>query len=191
MRDGRGARAPVIETGRLVLSPLSGPDAEALHEISNQPLVRRYLWDDEPVSREKVEEVIVRSERMFSGEGLGLFGIRLRGGGELVGFCGFMRAPGGPGEVELAYELVPEMWGRGIATESARACLCYAFLEIGLERVVAGADAHNVASSRVIEKLGMRAVGEISTSQPGVEYFALDRKDYRSAETAGDDPGAR
>lgn len=120
---------------------------------------------------------------MFSAEALGLFGVRLRGGGELVGLCGFMRDADGPREAELVYELVPELWGRGIATEAARACLRYAFLEAGLERVVAGVDAPNVASARVIEKLGMKPVGNVR-SRPGVEYFALDKSDYGHPEAA-------
>jgi [ribosomal protein S5]-alanine N-acetyltransferase len=103
MNEERDARAPVIETRRLVLRPIARSDTEALRRISNEPLVRRYLWDDEPVSREKIREVIDESARMFSAEGLGLFGVRLRGTQEIVGFCGFMRDADGPGEVELAY----------------------------------------------------------------------------------------
>ena len=190
MSEDRGARAPEIETRRLVLRSLSRSDTDALRRISNEPLVRRYLWDDEPVSGEKIEEMIDQSARMFSEEGVGLFGVRLRGGEELVGLCGFMRDADGPGEVELVYELVPELWGRGIATEAARACLRHAFLEAGLDRVVASVDAPNVASSRVIEKLGMKPVGALR-SRPGVEYFALDKRNYRDSGTAetGRDPG--
>lgn len=182
MREDLDARAPVIQIRRLVLRPLSLSDAEALQRISNEPLVRRYLWDDEPVSRTKIEDVIDRSARMFSSERLGLFGVRLRGREEIVGLCGFMRDADGPGEVELAFELAPELWGRGIATEAVRACLRYAFLEAGLDRVVAGVDAPNVASSRVIEKLGMKPLGA-SPSRPEVA-FELDRRTYRRSQAA-------
>ena len=185
MNEERDARAPVIETRRLVLRPIARSDTEALRRISNEPLVRRYLWDSEPVSGEKIREVIDESARMFSAEGIGLFGVRLRGTQEIVGFCGFMRDADGPGEVELAYELVPDLWGRGIATEAARACLRYAFLEWGLDRVVAGVDAPNAASTRVLEKLGMKPVGP-PNSEPGASYFALDRSDYRNPETGRD-----
>lgn len=54
MREERAPLAPVIQTRRLVLRPLSRVDTEALRRISNEPLVRRYLWDDEPVSRVKI-----------------------------------------------------------------------------------------------------------------------------------------
>ena len=69
------SNAPTLETECLLLRPLVEADLEDLHCISNDPLVRRYLWDDEPVSKDAIEKVIVQSARMFSEEGLGLFGI--------------------------------------------------------------------------------------------------------------------
>ena len=114
---------------------------------------------------------------MFSEEGIGLFGIRMRGGRDLLGFCGFVR-PGGMEEPELCYELTPEVWGRGLATEASRACLRYAFGEAGFERVIAGSDAPNGASLRVIEKLGMKPAGNINPNAPDGPYHALYRKDF-------------
>jgi ribosomal-protein-alanine N-acetyltransferase len=169
---------PTLETERLVLQPLAAHDAAALHLISNEPPVRRYLWDDAPVTSAQIEEVVDQSVRMFSDEGVGLFGVRLRGSGELVGFCGFGHTRDGPEEIELIYALLPELWGSGLATEASRACLRHAFVEAGLDRVVAGADVPNVASLRVIEKLGMKAVGEIAPGQPGIPFFALNRNDF-------------
>jgi hypothetical protein len=57
-------------------------------------LVRRYLWDDEPVSRAVIEAVIARSIRAFSEGSVGLFGVRWRGGEDLLGFCGLVRVEG-------------------------------------------------------------------------------------------------
>jgi ribosomal-protein-alanine N-acetyltransferase len=112
---------PAFETERLALRPLSGGDLDAVHRISNDPLVRRYLWDDQPVSKGAVEGVISRSLNAFAEEGFGLFGVRLRdGGGELIGYCGLLHL-GVTERVELLYALLPAWWGRGLATEAARA----------------------------------------------------------------------
>ena len=173
-----------LQTERLILRPLAASDAPAIHRISNEPAVRRYLWDDAPVTSARIEEVVAQSVRMFSEEGVGLFGVRLRDSAELVGFCGFGHTRDGPKEIELIYELLPELWGRGLATEASRACLRHAFVQAGLDRVVAGADAPNIASLRVIEKLGMKAVGEIAPGQPGTPFFALDRDDFLASEAS-------
>lgn len=59
----------------------------------------------------------------------------------------------------------------------------YAFEEVGMERVIAGADAPNTASLRVIEKLGMNYLGNINPSAPEEPYFALYREDFFAAMT--------
>ena len=169
--------APMLETERLLLRPLSADEVGSLCRISNEPNVRLYLWDDEPVSEATIKGLIAQSERMFSQEQIGLFGVRVRGSEDLVGFCGFVRL-GGMEESELWYELTQMVWGRGLATEAARACVRYAFEEVGMERVIAGADAPNTASLRVIEKLGMKYLGNINPSAPQEPYFALYRKDF-------------
>jgi len=160
---------PAFETDRLDLRPIAPDDADALHRISNEPAVRRYLWDGEPVAKATILDLISRSAQMFSGEGIGLFGVRMHGSENLIGFCGFVRLEGME-EPELAYELTKESWGQGLATEASLACLLHAFEEAGLERVIAGADAKNVASGRVIEKLGMRLLASINPNDSRGPY---------------------
>jgi ribosomal-protein-alanine N-acetyltransferase len=149
-----------------------------VYAISNDPLVRRYLWDDGPVSQAAVAAVISRSSESFAEAGFGVFGVRRRGGdGRLIGYCGLLRVPD-TAEVEIIYALLPHCWGRGLATEAARTCLRFGFEESGLERVVAGADPPNDASQRVISKLGMKSAGNINPAAPDIPYFALDRRDF-------------
>jgi RimJ/RimL family protein N-acetyltransferase len=175
---------PTLETERLVLRPLSADEADSLHRISNEPDVRLYLWDNEQVSEATVEGLIAQSDRMYSNEKIGMFGVRIYGSGALLGFCGFARLEGME-EPELWYELTQKVWGRGIATEAAWACVRYAFEEVGMERVIAGADAPNTASLRVIEKLGMKYLGKINPGAPEEPYFALYREHFFAAMATG------
>ena len=119
----------------------------------------------------------MRSTRMFSEEGIGLFGIRRRRSASLIGFCGFVRLSGMK-EPELAYELTEATWGKGLATEASIACLRYAFEHAGLERVIAEADTLNVASARVIEKLGMRFLGRTNPKVPEAPYYAVYPQEF-------------
>jgi ribosomal-protein-alanine N-acetyltransferase len=178
------ANTPMLETERLLLRPLSAEEADSLHRISNEPKVRLYLWDNEVVSEATIGSLIAQSHCMFSKEKIGLFSVRMRGRVDLLGFCGFVWL-GGMEEPELWYELTQEVWGRGIATEAAWACVRYAFEEVGMKRVIAGADAPNTASLRVIEKLGMKYLGNINPSAPEEPYFALYKEDFFAAMTAG------
>jgi ribosomal-protein-alanine N-acetyltransferase len=87
--------------------------------------------------------------------------------------------------MEIMYCLLPQLWGRGLITEAARASLRFAFEEAGLWCVMAGADEPNAASLRVIEKLGMRFAGRILAKAPEVPYFVLNRDDFLRTVASG------
>ena len=70
---------PTLETERLVLRPLSAGELDSLRRISNEPHVRLYLWDNEAISEATLKSLIAQSDRMFSKEKIGLFGVRMRG----------------------------------------------------------------------------------------------------------------
>ena len=78
--------------------------------------------------------------------------------GEIIGAAGLQHLEGGP-EVEVGYRFLRTHWGRGYATESARASLAFGFEELGLDRIVAVALETNVASRRVLEKCDMQETG--------------------------------
>lgn len=145
---------PAIETRRLLLRPLGAGDLDETHALWTQPDVRRFLFDDEVILEEKALELLRRSERDFEERGYGLWGVRRRGSESLIGFCGLLRDEE-TGEAELLYGLSREVWGGGLATEAALAVIRHGFERAGLSRVVASADAGNVASVRVMERLGM------------------------------------
>ena len=81
-----------------------------------------------------------------------------RASGRVIGDCGLQMLEGGP-QVEIGYKLARAVRGRGLAAEAGRACLAAGFDELGLERIVAVADPDNVASRRVMKKLGMTLMG--------------------------------
>lgn len=142
-----------LETERLTLKPMSPEDCRALHALWTDPRVRRYLWDDIVIGEEVVTEVIDGSVELFRTHRFGFWTLRPRSHPKIVGFAGLRRF-GDDGEIELLYGLHPDSWGQGLATEAARRVLDYAFGELRLEAIHAGADPPNVASLRVMDRLG-------------------------------------
>lgn len=141
-----------IVTARLTMRPLSPDDLDEVHRVWNHPQVRRYLWDDQEVSRERAAGVLRESAANFEERGFGIWGIVDQGSEERIGFCG-LRFSGDP---DLVYGLLPAYWNLGLATEAARAVLRYGFERAGLQRITASADTENTASLRVMERAGMR-----------------------------------
>jgi RimJ/RimL family protein N-acetyltransferase len=160
------------ESARLRFRRATADDVAALHAHWNAPLVRRYLWDDQEVALETVRAVVAASAADFARAGFGLW-VLSDAQGALVGMCG-LRPVEGTAEVEILYSLEPARWGSGLATEAAAAVLTYAFDVLSLPRVLGGIDEPNVASRRVLERLGMRPTPPPSGAAPGVRYLVRE-----------------
>ncbi|MGJ6965135.1 GNAT family N-acetyltransferase [Streptosporangium sp. G11] len=159
----------ILATGRLTLRPVEDGDVEALREHWDHPLVRRHLFDDEPVLPDLVARLVEDSHRDFAERGYGLWA--LVPDSALAGVCGLRRTD--DGEVELLYSLSPARWREGLITEAATAILEYAFGTLSLPRVVAEVDEGNTASVRTALRLGMaREPASRSPSKP-VHRFGL------------------
>ena len=85
----------------------------------------------------------------------------LRDGEQLIGSCGIRKELLDDQEAELGYEIAPDHWGQGLATEAARAMVSWGFYEIELHRLYGRCLAENHASARVLERLGMRMEGRL------------------------------
>ena len=144
-----------LETARLRLRPFVASDTDQLRRLWTDPDVRRYLWDDLEISRDRAEAVIAQSTESFRSRGFGFWSLFFKDSdNSLIGFCG-LRVFGNTEEVEILYGIHPSHWGKSLATEASEAVLNFAFQICRLPKIYAGADSPNSMSFRVIEKLGM------------------------------------
>ncbi len=163
-----------IETDRLWLRPYRSEDFDDLQRLWTDPQVRRYLLDDVVVSGDWVREEIESSHRCFLERGFGQWGVFRAGSSALIGFCGF-RFFHQETEPQLLYGLHPSVWGRGFASEAARAMIRRGFEEDGFERIVASADAPNTASLRVMEQAGLEFDRRVMEHGLDTIYYSLSR----------------
>ncbi len=166
-----------IETASLRLRPYQREDLDALHAFFTQQEVRRYLLDDEIVSRQWVAEEISGSIASFDRYGFGQWAVFLDPAAPLIGFCGY-RFFHQPPERQLLYGIAPEHWGRGLATEAARAMIRFAFEHLDFESVVASTDAPNTASVRVMEKAGLSFEKRLMIDGLDTIYYSLPRSEF-------------
>jgi len=143
----------VLTTERLVLRPVTLRDHAALMAHWTAPEVRLFLFDGGIMSEDEVTEAIEDSSWDFAAAGYGLWLIQEQGREELVGTAGLR--PLEDLGLEIFYSLAPGSWGRGYATEAARAVVEHALDTLGLPEVLAEVDEGNTASIRVIERLGL------------------------------------
>ena len=168
-----------IETPRLLLRPYTRDDLDALYRLWTDPGVRRYLFDDEIMTRAWVAAEIEHSLACFETDGSGQWAMMLKGHDALMGFCGY-RAFHDPPEMQLIYGLAPAYWGRGLAAEAARAMIRYGFETLGFDEIIASTDAPNHASIRVMEKAGMAFQKRIPIDGLDTIYYAISRADFET-----------
>lgn len=176
---------PTLETERLILRPWSLDDIDALHQIWTDPQVRRYLWDDEVISSQRVAAAVEDGVAAANRNGVGLWCVLPKPASALAGFCGF-RYIDDASEIELLYGLLPDYWGQGLATEAARAALAYGFDAALFTRVYVRTDAPNRASVRVMERLGMKFERETRLAARSTLIYSLTRRPRRSITCADD-----
>jgi RimJ/RimL family protein N-acetyltransferase len=143
----------VLMTERLVLRPVTADDHAALLAHWTEPDVRRFLFDDVALSPAEVTETIEESVRDFAAGGYGTWLILEQARPGLVGTAGLR--PLEDLGLEVFYSLAPGSWGRGYATEAARAVVEHALGALGLPGVLAEVDEGNGASVAVVKRLGM------------------------------------
>jgi ribosomal-protein-alanine N-acetyltransferase len=163
-----------LETERLRLRPLAAPDVDDLHRLFTQPGVRRFLWDDEIIPRERTAGVVERSTALFARHGFGLWAVTFKDRPATLGFCGFWHFHDPP-QLELLYGLGEEHWHKGLATEMAIAMMRHGFDVLRFDRIESSTDAANEASVRVMERAGMRFWKREMTNGLDTIYFGIDR----------------
>jgi len=145
-----------LETERLLLRPLTPDDAPALYRIYHEPDVLRYFTHGPPESIEAERDGIERHLGHYERHGFGLWATVLRASGELIGRCGLLaQTVDGAPEVEVAYLLSPRFWGRGLASEAARAIRDHAFHTLHHPHLISIIHPGNSASRRVATAIGM------------------------------------
>lgn len=169
---------PVLQTPRLVLKPLTIEDAELAYCLWIEPGVRRYLWDDEIITRERARLPLSGSEADFERQGFGLWGVYRHGDSGLIGFCGLRQADLMP-EPELLFGLTQSEWGKGLAHEAATAVLHFGFDRLRLPAIGAATDLPNLASVTLLERLGFGPVGQTRIEGRETLLFRLAQPDRR------------
>ena len=167
---------PTLETPRLRLRPLASSDEADLIALDSDPEVMRYVGSPagvkSPAETMERARLRIRETRQGDYEPLGFWRIEGRVDGVFHGVGALIRMPDG-GDVEVAYRLARSAWGLGSATEAAGALVAHALGPLALARVVAVTYPENLASQRVLDKVGFERRGIREYKGVQVTYHVL------------------
>ena len=167
----------IIETERLILRRFESGEGQLIYTLNEDPEVTRYTGDpvrDLAHANEVLDQVILPQYALYNH---GRWAVHTKPGMEFIGWCGLKYRPERD-EVDLGYRFIKTAWGKGYASEAAMASINYGFEKLGLRRIVGRAMPDNIASIKVLEKCGMRYVGEEVVDEHPAKTYEISRSNY-------------
>lgn len=147
-----------IETQRLLLRDVRKADVQGFFELDSDPEVHTYLGNNPVKHIEESEKTIQHILQHYVQNGLGRLAVIEKATGAFMGWSGLkyetVIRPESP-YYDLGYRLKKAYWGQGVATEAAIASLEYGFQTLGLKEICAAASIRNIASNKVLQKVGL------------------------------------
>jgi len=181
----------ILETKRLILRTWQNSDLEPFAKMNSDKDVMEFF--PSILSKKESDELAAKINKHYGDNGYTLYAISLKETKEFIGFVGLLNvekstqyfAP----SVEIGWRLTKECWGKGYATEAARAVLAYGFTELKLKEIVSFTAVINKPSQRVMEKIGLTHNKNDDFDHPKLEenspllrhvLYRLTREEWKS-----------
>lgn len=171
-----------LETERLILRKLEEADAERMFLMDSRPEVMKYIGIPSLTDIRETENIITIIRQQYEDHDVGRLAVIEKESGLLIGWSGLkfltQEVNGYKNVYDLGYRFLPEYWGKGYASESAKASLDFGFNGLKIDTIYAHAHSQNHASNHVLEKLGFVKTGKFSEPDGICFWYELNRKNY-------------
>ena len=152
----------ILETERFYLRELIESDVDGFYELDSDPEVHRYLGNSPVTDKQQLADVIKYVQQQYIENGIGRWAVVDKNTNEFIGWSGLKLVKdtinNQSNYYDLGYRLIRKHWGKGIATETAKASIEYGFNVMNLKEIIAAIHCDNVASNNVVKKLGFELV---------------------------------
>ncbi|MNK62700.1 anhydro-N-acetylmuramic acid kinase [compost metagenome] len=143
----------ILKTKRLLLRELNPDDAENFYKLNLNPNVIKYTGNSAFKDIDEAKEFL-ENYQDYKLNGFGRWAVIEKSNHEFLGWCG-LKYDQNLDETDIGFRFFEEHWNKGFATESAQACIDYGFENLNIKTIVGRAMSKNVASIKVLEKIGL------------------------------------
>lgn len=175
------------ETERLILREIVEEDEDGMFRLDSNPEVHRYLGNKPVKDTSQIRDVIKFIRQQYIDYGIGRWAVVEKESGNFVGWAGMkfitQETNGFDNFHDIGYRLIQDYWGKGYATESAKAALKYAFSEMNLTDIYGMTHVENQGSINVLSKLGLRIVNTFKQDDLPVNWHHLSKQDWEKSGT--------
>lgn len=149
----------IFQTPRLTLRRFTEADAPLILSLNSDPEIVKYVHEPTLKTVEQAGKILHDIILPQYKNNLGRWAIHVKDSNEFIGWCGLKYRPE-IDEIDLGYRLVQKAWGKGFATEAAQHTLYYGLNDLEVKLITGRAHIENIASIKVLEKIGMDYIGE-------------------------------
>ena len=174
-----------LETERLILRDLLESDADGIFELDSNPIVHKYLGNNPIKTKEQAIEIIQFIKQQYKDRGIGRFATVEKSSGNFIGWSGLKlnsddkEALNGKKDFyDIGYRFIPRYWGKGYATESSLASLDFGFKKLKLQTIVGAAEIENIASNKVLQKIGLKFINQFDFEDKKANWYELKNTEY-------------
>jgi RimJ/RimL family protein N-acetyltransferase len=174
------------ETERLILRELLPTDIEGMFELDSNPIVHKYLGNKPVKTKEEAEKAIQFIREQYKERGVGRWAVIEKSSGDFMGWSGLKLNTGEKESLngkqdfyDIGYRFIPRYWGKGYATESAKAALDYGFKVKQYETITGIALLDNISSNKVLQKIGLNHIEDFIYEETKASWYELSIEDYK------------
>lgn len=170
----------IIETHRAILRRFTLEDAKDTYELNSNLEVQKFTGDELVTSLERAKELMSKiSFKDYDTYGYGRWAVVHKEDKKVIGFAGLKYLPE-VDETDIGYRFLPSYWGRGIASEVSIPIIAYGFEQLKLPRIIGIAMQGNVASWKILEKIGLKfyKIDEYEGDGGDHKWYKLEKEEY-------------
>ncbi len=170
-----------IETKRLLIRDLEKFDAKGIFDLDSDPEVHKYLGKKPIKTIREAEEIINFIRSQYRDNGIGRWAVIDKKTNDFIGWTGLkyeQQLRDNISYYDLGYRLRKKYWGNGIATETAIESLKYGFNELDVNEICAAADLGNIASNKVLRKIGLRFIETIDVDGVPHNWYKISKSEW-------------
>ena len=168
----------ILETERLIIREHVLSDAPFFFTLNSNYNVVKYTGDSSFKMIEEAEKIVQYVINQYKENGYGRWLVTEKETGNPIGWCG-LKFHTDTKETDIGYRLLESAWGKGYATESAKACIDYGFKHFNLNRIIGDAMKENTASINVFKKLGMTYLKDSLLDNIESVVYELKKENYK------------
>ena len=173
----------ILETERLILRPFEKSDVEAFFEMDKNPEVHKYLWNKPILSINEVYESIEMIKQQYKDNNIGRFAMILKETSDFIGWAGLKYntkiVNNKINFYDIGYRLNEDFWGKGYASEASFAWLDYGFDVMNIQQMTAAAHTDNIASNRILQKIGMKMTEQYLEGGVSWNWYDLENSNFK------------